>query len=106
MAAAPPSTASAGDKRKAAAEEKDPDFDLVRDFSDSNQKLIAGGEGPLIFSCRSSRVASCCRKQLKIKPLGAGKEVGRSCILLQYKGKTIMVRVDGLAFMSVFSIAH
>jgi hypothetical protein len=30
MASAPPSAASAGDKRKAAAEEKDPDFDLVR----------------------------------------------------------------------------
>jgi len=28
---------------------------------------------------------------LKITPLGAGNEVGRSCILLEYKGKTIMV---------------
>ncbi|KAJ1344668.1 hypothetical protein BSLG_000191 [Batrachochytrium salamandrivorans] len=27
---------------------------------------------------------------LKITPLGAGNEVGRSCILLEYKGKTIM----------------
>jgi cleavage and polyadenylation specificity factor subunit 3 len=27
---------------------------------------------------------------LKITPLGAGREVGRSCILLQFKGKTIM----------------
>jgi cleavage and polyadenylation specificity factor subunit 3 len=25
---------------------------------------------------------------LKITPLGAGNEVGRSCILLEYKGKT------------------
>ena len=28
---------------------------------------------------------------LKITPLGAGQEVGRSCILLEYKGKKIMV---------------
>ena len=30
---------------------------------------------------------------LKITPLGAGSEVGRSCIMLYYKGKTIMVIV-------------
>lgn len=28
---------------------------------------------------------------LKITPLGAGNEVGRSCILLEYKEKTIML---------------
>lgn len=28
---------------------------------------------------------------LKVTPLGAGNEVGRSCILLQFKGKTIML---------------
>jgi cleavage and polyadenylation specificity factor subunit 3 len=28
---------------------------------------------------------------LKITPLGAGAEVGRSCILLEYKKKTIML---------------
>ena len=28
---------------------------------------------------------------MKITPLGAGNEVGRSCILLEFKGKTIMV---------------
>ncbi|KAJ3091693.1 hypothetical protein HK102_013774 [Quaeritorhiza haematococci] len=28
---------------------------------------------------------------LKITPLGAGNEVGRSCILLEYKGKTVML---------------
>ncbi|KAI8917326.1 beta-lactamase-like protein [Entophlyctis helioformis] len=28
---------------------------------------------------------------LKLTPLGAGNEVGRSCILLQYKGKTVML---------------
>ena len=28
---------------------------------------------------------------LKITPLGAGSEVGRSCIILEYKNKKIMV---------------
>jgi cleavage and polyadenylation specificity factor subunit 3 len=28
---------------------------------------------------------------LKITPLGAGNEVGRSCILIEFKGKKIMV---------------
>ncbi|TPX44505.1 hypothetical protein SeMB42_g04306 [Synchytrium endobioticum] len=28
---------------------------------------------------------------MKIKPLGAGNEVGRSCILLQYKGKNVLL---------------
>lgn len=28
---------------------------------------------------------------LKITPLGAGNEVGRSCILLEFKGKKIML---------------
>jgi Cft2 family RNA processing exonuclease len=31
--------------------------------------------------------------QLTIMPLGAGCEVGRSCILLKFKGKTIMVYI-------------
>jgi cleavage and polyadenylation specificity factor subunit 3 len=29
--------------------------------------------------------------QLVIRPLGAGQEVGRSCIMLEYKGKKIML---------------
>lgn len=28
---------------------------------------------------------------LEVMPLGAGNEVGRSCVLMKYKGKTIMV---------------
>ncbi len=32
---------------------------------------------------------------LKITPLGAGNEVGRSCIMIEYKKKTIMVRQLG-----------
>jgi cleavage and polyadenylation specificity factor subunit 3 len=30
-------------------------------------------------------------EQMTITPLGAGNEVGRSCILLEYKGKKIML---------------
>jgi predicted metal-dependent RNase len=29
---------------------------------------------------------------MKITPLGAGQEVGRSCILMEYKSKVVMVR--------------
>ena len=28
---------------------------------------------------------------VQITPLGAGREVGRSCLIVKYKGKTIMV---------------
>lgn len=30
-------------------------------------------------------------EEMTITPLGAGSEVGRSCIVLKFKGKTIMV---------------
>ena len=36
---------------------------------------------------------------LSIRPLGAGQEVGRSCIMLEFKGKKIMV---GLWYSSWF----
>jgi hypothetical protein len=31
-------------------------------------------------------------EKLTITPLGAGLEVGRSCIVLSYKGKNVMVK--------------
>lgn len=31
-------------------------------------------------------------EKMKITPLGAGSEVGRSCIIVEFKGKTIMVK--------------
>ena len=31
------------------------------------------------------------RHVMRIQPLGAGNEVGRSCIVLKFKGKTIML---------------
>jgi len=34
-------------------------------------------------------------QEMQIIPLGAGAEVGRSCHILKYKGKTIMVRAGG-----------
>ena len=35
--------------------------------------------------------------QLTVTPLGAGNEVGRSCVYMNYKGKTVLVYhcVDG-----------
>lgn len=35
-------------------------------------------------------------EKMKITPLGAGSEVGRSCIIVEFKGKTIMVRNKSL----------
>lgn len=43
--------------------------------------------------------------QLIITPLGAGNEVGRSCVYMSYKGKTVLVcfyRVFGIEFECVF----
>ena len=33
---------------------------------------------------------------LEITPIGAGNEVGRSCVNLKYKGKNILVRIQVL----------
>ena len=32
--------------------------------------------------------------KLEVTPLGAGNEVGRSCVYMTYKGKTVMVRTQ------------
>jgi cleavage and polyadenylation specificity factor subunit 3 len=34
--------------------------------------------------------------KLEVTPLGAGNEVGRSCVYMTYKGKTVMVRTRTL----------
>ena len=44
----------------------------------------AGGGGPA--PARSGTVDT-----LEVTPLGAGSEVGRSCILLSYKGKNVLL---------------
>lgn len=38
---------------------------------------------------------------LVIKPLGAGQEVGRSCVLLEFKGKKVMVYLLNYTSLSV-----
>jgi hypothetical protein len=48
-----------------------------RDAPDGVPPPTEGGRGPA--------------DQLEITPLGAGSEVGRSCILLSYKGKNVML---------------
>ena len=41
---------------------------------------------------------------LKLTPLGAGNEVGRSSILLEYKGKTILVRKKKYDHFHIFLV--
>lgn len=43
---------------------------------------------------------------LRITPLGAGSEVGRSCIILEYKNKRIMVIYFLHSSLIVVSIQH
>jgi cleavage and polyadenylation specificity factor subunit 3 len=43
----------------------------------------SGGPGPA--------AASSAVDTLEVTPLGAGSEVGRSCILLSYKGKNVLL---------------
>lgn len=31
---------------------------------------------------------------LEVIPLGAGQEVGRSCVVVRFKGKTVMVTLE------------
>ena len=46
----------------------------------------APAEGPVVASTSAASGANT----MEITPLGAGQEVGRSCLVLKYKGKTIM----------------
>ena len=43
------------------------------------------------FQTRNFGDDSLGSEKMKIKPLGAGNEVGRSCIIAEFKGKRIMV---------------
>lgn len=36
--------------------------------------------------------------------LGGGNEVGRSCHIIQYKGKTVMVRLHSIRFDSISKV--
>ncbi|EGF84036.1 hypothetical protein BATDEDRAFT_9083 [Batrachochytrium dendrobatidis JAM81] len=55
--------------------------DISDTFSESNKRKTPPTEIPVTSE----------EDILKITPLGAGNEVGRSCILLEFKGKTIML---------------
>lgn len=44
------------------------------------------------FQTRNFGDDSLGSEKMRIKPLGAGNEVGRSCIIVEFKGKRIMVR--------------
>lgn len=41
---------------------------------------------------------------LEVMPIGAGNEVGRSCIIVKYKGKTVMVRSTFLLSFSIVQL--
>ena len=41
-------------------------------------------------------------EKMKITPLGAGSEVGRSCIIVEFKGKTIMVTLGQCSGSLIF----
>jgi predicted metal-dependent RNase len=41
---------------------------------------------------RKESMSSSAGDKLDITPLGAGNEVGRSCVYMTYKGKTVLVR--------------
>lgn len=41
---------------------------------------------------------------MEVTPLGAGSEVGRSCHVLKYKGKTVLVHITYGVFLSLIRI--
>lgn len=43
-------------------------------------------------------------EKMKITPLGAGSEVGRSCIIVEFKGKTIMVIIVFINHLIIYSL--
>ena len=47
--------------------------------------------GPQILKVKSASSDPDLFSSLEIIPLGAGSEVGRSCILIKYKGKSILL---------------
>ena len=48
---------------------------------------------PLVSSMGEKRPVEELSDELTITPLGAGQEVGRSCILLQFKGKRVLLDI-------------
>lgn len=56
---------------------------------------LVPGLGMVKFQTRNLGDDVLGSERMKITPLGAGSEVGRSCIIVEFKGKTIMVCVRG-----------
>ena len=51
---------------------------------ESRDELVLGEE-------RVSEGVAAGEEEMTIMPLGGGQEVGRSCILLKYRGRTVML---------------
>jgi cleavage and polyadenylation specificity factor subunit 3 len=51
---------------------------------ESRDELVLGDE-------RVSEGVAAGEEEMTIMPLGGGQEVGRSCILLKYRGRTVML---------------
>jgi cleavage and polyadenylation specificity factor subunit 3 len=51
---------------------------------ESRDELVLGDE-------RVSEGVAAGEEEMTIMPLGGGQEVGRSCVLLKYRGRTVML---------------
>lgn len=54
------------------------------EMMESRDELVLGDE-------RVSEGVAAGEEEMTIMPLGGGQEVGRSCILLKYRGRTVML---------------
>lgn len=50
--------------------------------------------GAIMLKRKDSMVVRTDGDKLDVTPLGAGNEVGRSCVYMTYKGKTVLVRAS------------
>lgn len=65
---------------------------VKRKAPDDRPAPSSSGAGAGAGAGGSVRVVEGDASQMTVTPLGAGNEVGRSCHVLKFKGKTIMVR--------------
>lgn len=54
---------------------------------------------------RKAQTQDADKDFLEFTPLGSGQEVGRSCHLLKFKGKTIMVRTFSISLLLVYFLS-
>lgn len=50
--------------------------------------------GEIVIQTSQQNSTSSSGDSLEIMPIGAGNEVGRSCVILKYKGKVVMVNLQ------------